>query len=91
MNTKLDETKNKQASQIIAQQIAKLPENTPMDNNTLGSTMGMTKREGEAHSMANYFVKRLYGLEIADKREDDQERIDIVKSIVNAALEITGK
>lgn len=85
-------TKNAQAAEIIASQIAKLPANTPMEHGTLGAYNGMTKREGEAYNMTLYFVGRLYGW--TDINADDpefDEKITVVKSIAAQAVEKSGK
>jgi len=84
----IDESKNKQASEIIAKQISSINENEIMDFGTLGHTNGLTKRQGEAMSMAKYFVKNIYRSEYSD---DSYEFALIIKDIADAAIEICGK
>jgi hypothetical protein len=85
--------KETKAAQIIAAEIAKSPANTPADHGTLHRTLGYTKRESVARQMAGQFVKMLYKLEMADNENDpaEIERVSIIKSIVAAAVRVTGK
>jgi translation initiation factor IF-3 len=84
------DAKQEKAIEIIASQISKIPANTIMDYGTLGHTQGKTKREGAASEMAAQFAKMM-GFTPAANREDDQARIDLINTIVTAAVAKTGK
>jgi hypothetical protein len=85
--------KETKAVQIIAAEIAKSPANTPAEHGTLHRSLGYTMRESVARQMVGQFVKMYYKLEMADDENDptEIERISIIKSIVAAAVETTGK
>ena len=88
MTATIDTQKNQQAVQIIAAEIAKIPANTMMDYGTLGREVyNSTKRQGEAKSMALYFVDRLYGKANFDSTDDF---VNLVDQIAKSAVEITG-
>jgi hypothetical protein len=92
----MDANKNEQASKIIAAQISKIAANQPMDYSTIGATKGMTKREGEAESMARYFVTKMYGVKFSGSlyenwTQEERDANEAVKSISAAAIAITGK
>ena len=82
------ETKNK-AIAIIAAEITKQPANMIMDHGTLGNFLKVTKRQGEAQSMARYFVTRFLGKAIDDDAKNAQN--ELVKEISSAAVVISGK
>lgn len=83
--------KESKAIEIISAEIAKSPANAPAEHGTVHRKLGYTLRQSIATQMAGQFVKMLYKLEMADEPEDDQERMDIIKSLVSAAIEVTGK
>jgi hypothetical protein len=91
----MDTNTKSQASKIVAAEIAKLPANTPMDHGTLGASQKLTKREGQAKSMALYFVKRMTGMTTfgdSDRRTPEQAAaLADVDEIAAAAVEIAGK
>ena len=92
----MNEQKNQQATEIIAKEISKLPANTPMDHGTLGAYNKLTKREGQAESMALYFVTRMYKIEFPAKCIDEwtaeeKQWYEVVKQMAAAAIAITGK
>lgn len=83
---------NSKAAATIAAEIAKITANYPADCGTVGSTLGMTKREAQAQSIALYFVTNVYRIAPADDgSEGEAERAALVKTIADAAIAITGK
>jgi len=93
LTLEIDPTKNAQAIEIIAAQIVKIPANTPMDYGTLGSIQGLTKRQGEARSMAQYFVGKLYGWKdmTPETTFDYAEKTAVLNDIINQAVAKVGK
>lgn len=94
MNTNND--MNKKAAEIIANEITKLPANTPMDYGTLGAQLGNTKRESEAHNMALAFVQQFYKIQFTGAlREtwtvEQKEAYKVVTEITEKAIASTGK
>lgn len=91
----MDTSKNQQAAQMIASKINSIPANTLMDYGTVGALQGMTKREGEAFSLAKYFVTRMGGKFTGTLPEnytaEERESAKNAKEIAAAAIEITGK
>ena len=91
MAIKFDGTKNAQAVEIIANKIASIPANTPMAHGTFGASIGHTKREGEAKSMAHYFCKRMYGWEIKDLTEMTADEVDMLKVMSDITAQAIAK
>ena len=91
----MDTSMNQQAVEIISQQIASIPANTPMDHGTVGALKGQTKREGEAYGMALYFVKQMTGLSFGELPEDytdeQKDAAQNAKEIAAAAIAKVGK
>ena len=92
MTNKIDETKKQKAIEIIANEITKIPANTPMDYGTLGRSRGHTKRESEARSMAAYYLKVAYHMEIGDPEgPEEDKRCELIEEFAVAAIEKSGK
>jgi hypothetical protein len=96
MAIEINPTKNAQAVEIITANISKLPANTPMDYGTVGALRGATKRESEAHSMALYFVQKLYGVKFTGNLPEDwtqaeKDAIEIVDTLTAQAIAKAGK
>ena len=70
MTIKFDSAKHEQAIEIISKEIAKLPANELMEHGTHGGNQGYTKREGEARSMARWFIETV-----------DKVKVDFGKAI----------
>ncbi len=91
----MDTSKNQQAAKIIASNISGIPANTKMDCGTIGALKGMTKREGEALSMARYFVAQMGGKFSGSLPEnwtdEERESVKIAEEIAAAAISISGK
>ena len=92
----MDNNKIKQAIEIIAREVSKLPANTLMDHGTFGSTIGSTKREGEANKMAKYFLSQM-GRQLPEPRlgvkftTEERATLDLVKEMTAAVFSIVEK
>lgn len=96
MTTKqIDQTKNEQATNLIVAEIAKLPANKPMESNTIGALLGHTQREGKAHSLATYFVERMYQVDFGPLPQnwdaETKEMSNLANTIAVNAINQVGK
>lgn len=91
----MDSQKMDMAAKIIAGQIAKIPANTPMAYGTVGAAQGMAEREGEAFSMAKYFVTQMGGKfsgSLPEKWSDEvRESVETAQRIAALAITEAGK
>lgn len=75
-------------AQTIAKEISKFPANAPVDHGTLHHTLGMTKRESEAWSMASWFLSKVEKMSL----ENDKENFnDLRKQLAELAIAEAGK
>lgn len=91
----MDTSKKQQAIEMIAAQIANIPANIQMPFGTAGYQSRMTKREGEAASMAKYIVTRMGGKFSGalpeNYTDEERESASLVKEIAASAIEKAGK
>jgi len=96
MTITINTTRNEQVAQAIAVEIAKLPAEARLTNQSTGAWLEVTKREAEAKSMSLFFVQKFYKVELTgelyeDMAQDEKDIIEIAKSIASKAVEISGK
>lgn len=100
MTINFDQAKHEQAIGIIAKEIAKLPANELMEHGTHRGKQGYTKREGEARSMARWFIEHVdkitvdFGKAITPETKENAILGEIhaeVARMANAAIAVAGK
>lgn len=92
----VNSTRNEQVTQAIATEIAKLPAEARLTNQSTGAWLDVTKREADAKSMSLFFAQRFYKVELTgnlyeDMTQDEKDIIEIAKGIASKAVEISGK
>jgi hypothetical protein len=90
INFERNEMKNNinKVAQTIAKEISKFPANTPVDHGTFHHTLGMTKRESEAWSMASWFLSKIEKVSLEDNKEEFN---NLRKQLSDLAIAEVGK